>query len=256
MKKMAVFTVLLSMVYFNCSQAVAIGIEAAVGGQFLSPSGFFSYKGTGELDNLDIDNDLKYDNETNVYTRVKIDMPLVFPNIYLMATPVEFEATGINNINFKFGDLEFNEDEEFYSKLNLSHYDVTLYYSIPFLGIATLNRINIDLGINVRVIDFKAEMRQETSNLYESKDAVLPVPMIYAAIAVGPVKDISLEAEIRGISYGNNSYYSVLGRIKYEFPGPLFIAGGYRYDEVKIDEDDIDIDLKIQGVFFESGVSF
>ena len=80
--------------------------------------------------------------------------------------------------------------------------------------------------------------------------------MVYVAVAVGPVKNISIDMELRGISYGGDSCYSIIGRIKYEFPGPFFVAGGYRYDEINIDEDDVDIDLKLQGAFFETGVSF
>jgi hypothetical protein len=38
--------------------------------------------------------------------------------------------------------------------------------------------------------------------------------------------------------------------------GPLFMAGGYRYDNRKIDYKDVDVDADIKGPFVEVGFEF
>lgn len=38
--------------------------------------------------------------------------------------------------------------------------------------------------------------------------------------------------------------------------GPLFAAAGYRYEKVKIDEEDVLADIEISGPFLEAGFSF
>ena len=68
----------------------AMGIEASVGGWNQDPSGDLSYKQQTALDNLSIGDNLRYGDKTRIFGRVKIEMPLFFPNIYLMATPMSF----------------------------------------------------------------------------------------------------------------------------------------------------------------------
>ena len=46
------------------------------------------------------------------------------------------------------------------------------------------------------------------------------------------------------------------GRLKIKPFGPVFVAGGYRYDSAKIDYQDIDIDAEFEGPFAEVGLDF
>ncbi|HEY6012297.1 MAG TPA: hypothetical protein VIX18_12610, partial [Nitrospirota bacterium] len=71
-----------------------IGLEVGVGGWQQNPSGTMAYKGIIATDNLDLENDLKYDKETKAMVRVKAELPLILPNLYFMATPMSFEGTG------------------------------------------------------------------------------------------------------------------------------------------------------------------
>lgn len=40
------------------------------------------------------------------------------------------------------------------------NYDITFYYGLPFVKTATLNKLNVDAGLNVRFIDLNAEVKQ------------------------------------------------------------------------------------------------
>jgi outer membrane protein len=182
-------------------------------------------------------------------------MPLVLPNIYLMATPLEFSATGQKDDGFNFGDIPF-QPGPFESETVLNHLDVALYYGIPLLETATRDTLNIDVGINVRIIDYELRIDQAASGLSEKEDGTLPVPMVFLAMQFKPLERFAVEVEARGISYSGNDVYSLIGRLRINLFGPLFAAGGYRYDKIELDEDDLDVDVDFSGPFLEAGFSF
>lgn len=230
--------------------ASAIGFEVAAGIWNQDPSGDIRYKG----ESLSLGNELKYGSETKFFGRAKIDMPLLIPNIYLMATPMKFEGTGSKNVSFTFGDKPFTGNTNFTSSLQLDHYDIALYYGLLFVKTATLNKLNVDAGLNVRFIDLKAEVKQGA--IQESKSLTIPLPMVYVGAQFKPVDKLSLEAEVRGIVIGSNHFYDFIGRVKYKVIGPAFIAAGYRYEDIKIDKSDVKANLTFSGPFAEAGVEF
>ncbi len=239
---------------FLPASGLAIGLEAGIGAWNQDPGGYVSYKPLTAADRLDIDKDLKYDKEIKAFGRLKIDMPLVIPNIYLMATPSKFSGRGVKNVEFYFGGTKFTLGVPFDSEVQLHHYDIALYYGIPGLKTLTLGVLNAEVGINARIIDFSAKVVQSTTSA--SKSATLVVPMVYAGLQVSPLKLIKVEGEFRGIAYGSNHYYDIIGRLKVRPFGPLFIAGGYRYEDMKIDYQEILSEVKLKGPFVEAGIEF
>ena len=240
---------LLAVILFP-QTAPAIGLEAAAGVWQQNPGGDVSYKGTA----LSTDTDLNYDSATKFYGRAKIDMPLIIPNIYLMATPMSFDGAGSKSINFTFANKTYTGSVPFTSELRLDHYDIALYYGVPFLKTATLGKLNVDAGLNVRIIDFSAEITQGA--LKESTSLMFAVPMVYLGAQFKPIKKLAVEAEVRGIAYDTNHFYDLIGRVKYKFLKLAFIGAGYRYEDIKIDQSDIMGNLSFSGPFTEAGVEF
>ena len=111
-------------------------------------------------DDLDLEDDLNYDDKWKAFGRLIIDMPSFIPNIYLMYTPMKWDETGSKDVNFNFGGKEFQADVDFDSELKLNHFDVALFWGLPFINTATADVLNIDLGLNVRLMDVKAEIEQ------------------------------------------------------------------------------------------------
>jgi len=231
--------------------ASAVGLEVALGGWIQSPSGTLGLDITGAEDILDLESDLNYDDETGFIGRAKLDLPFL-PNVYVMATPMEFEGDGSKN--FDFGDITVTG--EFSSKLTMDNYDVALYYGIPLLETATLNMLSIELGLNLRIFDFDAQVVNELTGIKESESFTVPVPMVYAAVMFRPLEALNFEVEGRGISFGDDKSYSLIGRVRWNAFGPLFVTGGYRYDDHDIDEEGILIDADFSGPFAEAGFSF
>ncbi len=250
MKKLMVLSLFFMLAVPTVSYA--IGMELAIGGWNQSPWGDISYESD---DLLDLKNDLKYDSESRMMGRLKLDIPL-FPNIYLMSTQTEFDGTGRKSGDFKFGDMIFKGNTDFYSQVTLHHYDIALYYGIPLVSLVSLGKFNIDVGFNLRVIDFKAEVSQDDINETESESCTLPVPMLYVAVRLQPIESLSAEAELRGVTYSDNHLYSLIGRLKVKAFGPLFVAGGYRYESIFFNEKDVEIETSFNGPFFEAGFQF
>lgn len=232
------------------------GVELALGAWEQSPRGELSFEELTDFDILDLEDDLGYDDETRLFARLKIDMPTVFPNIYLMVTPMGFDGDGRKDVDFKFGDVTFQGNVDFFSEIILDHADLALYYGLPFVETATAEKLNIELGINIRVYDFEGTIEQDATGLRESESFTAPVPMVYLGAQLRLLEKLAIEAEARGLVLGDDKGYSLIGRLKWKLFGPLFIAGGYRTDRIDIEEDDFKLDIDFSGVFGEAGVVF
>ncbi|NOX20890.1 MAG: TIGR04219 family outer membrane beta-barrel protein [Nitrospirae bacterium] len=251
MKKTVLITaVIFCFMIIASGHARAIGFELSAGYWKQSPSGYVSYKPVSDTDRLDVESDLKYDDEGRPFVRARLYTPGVLPNIYFMATPMKFEADSVLSRSFRFGDQVFSINEAFYSKVELNHYDVGLFYKLPLTGAP----LGLEAGLNVRIIDFYAEVKSSLRD--ERKSLTTAVPMVYVAVLINPADFFALEAEGRGVVYNSNHYYDFIGRVKIKPFGPFFIAGGYRYEDIKIDQDDVDARVKFKGPFIEAGVAF
>jgi len=247
---------MLSLLVVPCRAFAFLGVDVGVGYWKQSPSGTIGYKPVaGTVGDIDLKNDLNFKDESKPFVRVKAELPLILPNVYLMATPMTFEGTGAITRGISFGGQTFTASSSVKSKLKLDHYDVALFYPIPLLKTATLGVLNVELGLNARKIDFQGTITESATNT-ASKSLSIYVPMIYAGIQVRPVKLFSIEAEMRGIPLGQNHYYDYIGRVRVNPVPFVFIAAGFRSEDVKIDQSDVKAAVKFSGPFAEAGLSF
>jgi outer membrane protein len=246
----------LGLMLLIAQPSLAVGLEAAVGGWRQAPAGELAYEPLSEADLLDLEDDFNYEEEYRLMGRLKLDLPMPLPNLALMYTPMRFEEQGSTDFQFSFGGQTFRAKESFSSEVQLDHYDVGLYYGLPLLETATLDRLSLELGINVRIFDLYAEIEQPSRNLTETEDETVPLPMVYAALRLQPVEPLAFEVEARGVTYEDNTALSLIGRLKYVLYDPFFIVGGYRYESIDIDESDIEADIDLHGPFLELGLDF
>ncbi len=243
-------------------ESSALGLEIAAGYIQQNPSGDISYEGDAPTssETLDLEDDLDFGTEYQFTGRIKAELPLFLPNIYVMATPMRFEGTGSKNVDFAFGDVTFQGGADLDTKLKLDHYDIALFYGLPFLKTATMKKLNAEVGLNIRIVDFEAEIKgtEAVTGFSKSESASLTfaIPMLYAGVQLMPVDFLAFEAEGRWIGYSGNNYLDLIGRVKIKPVTPIFVAAGYRYENITIDEQDVDLDFKFQGPFAELGVQF
>jgi outer membrane protein len=169
---------------------------------------------------------------------------------------MKFKGTSIRSAEFKFGDNTFNASVPFTSTLKLDHYDAALFYGVPFLKTATANVLNVEFGLNLRVIDFKAEITQPQTSLSQSKSLTVPVPMGYFGFQIAPIDLIKIEGELRGIAYSKSRFYDAIGRVKVRPLPLLFLSGGYKFQNIHMDQSNVVSDLRFGGPVFEVGLEY
>lgn len=260
MKKSMLLALVLILSQSITGNAFGLGAELAVGGWQQSLGGTLGYEIDDSDDIIDLEEDFDFDDELRLFGRANIDLPLFFPNIYLVAAPMEFDGTGSKSIQISYGDVEFAADAELDAVLTMNQYDISLYWGIPALKTATNGIFNVDVGINVRIIDLEASLSGEeaatSARVKESVSETVPLPMLYVAFQIEPIDEFAIAVEGRGLSIGDNKLYSIIGRLRYQFAGPVFAAAGYRFDTVEIDEEDILVDIDFSGPFAEIGLIF
>lgn len=219
----------LCVLLFICLPATAYGlplfdIECAIGGRNISPD--------GSVGSYDFKSDLGFDDEWEVMGRLKVGMPLIIPNVYLVASPMEFKGSRLD------------------SKLTLNQYDLGVYYSLPFLKTLTLKKLNVEVGVDARFIDIESEI----SNNSQKED--LTLAMLYLGCQFTPIDRFALEGEFWGTSYDDKDVYTLIGRLRVKMLGPLFVTGGYRYDDIDIKKGSLRVKGNFSGLFAEVGVKF
>ncbi len=255
-------SVLWGTVLFIClaGMSYAAGVEVAVGGWRQNLSGTMSYLASSGNDVIHLEDDINYDDEDMIFGRIKIDTPAFLPNFYFLAAPAELEGTGSRSVSLKFGDTTFNANAALRSKVKAYQYDIGIYYGLPFVKTGTAGMLNIDIGLNVRIADLEVDITGASggTTVTEREELLVPVPMLYLAVQFTPIDALAFEAEAIGISIGENSFYSLTGRLRIQFAGPFFVAGGYRLDKLELDDDKDDLitDIELSGPFVEVGLKF
>jgi outer membrane protein len=206
-------------------------------------------------DTIDFQDDCQYDPVVRPVGRLKIRVS-PFVNFSIMATPLEFEGPGRKDLDFNFLGVTFISEQTFESKLKLTHYDLTYFIDLPDFSAGKNWNLNTDVGLNVRIIDFHAQISQEYTSLSASASYTVPLPMLYLAAQLMNKDWVSIEAETRGIRYTGDYTYSLIGRIQMHITGPWHLAAGYRHDYIKFKVHDIDSEGTFQGPFMETVLIF
>jgi outer membrane protein len=260
MKRTSLLLILAGLLLVS-TPALATMLEVGVGVWEQNIKGDLYYNLYSVPDEADMEDDLDLEDDTRGTGYLKLDLPL-FPSLYLGVTPMEFEGTGMMDDLYVFGDQTFLADRPLNTDIVLNHFDVGLYYSLTIPDFALLKKVKMDLGVNFRNADLDVEVTGTVATddgemlARESENYTLPLPMLYGAVQITPVEKISLEFEGRGVTLSSDHLVSLLGKVKLRVHGPLFVSAGYRYDSIQLDEDDLNVDCTVSGVFFETGCEF
>lgn len=228
------------------SLADVIGGELNIGYYNHAPSGTAQYQG----DIIDLENDLKWESEGDIFVKAYIEHPLpIIPNIKLGYTSFGHEGSGSVNKSFQFGGKNFNLNSDIDTKFDLEMYDLTLYYEILD------NWINLDVGVNVKYIDgilsVKGTNLLTNQIINESTDFQVPIPMLYAKARLDvPTTDLSFQAEGNYVTYDGHTFYDAEAGIRYTFLLGLGLEAGYKTMKLEIvDIDDLNMNADFSGAY-------
>lgn len=168
---------------------------------------------------------------------------------------LSFDGNKTLSDNVTFNGQTFAVSDNVVSKLDMKMLDGELQFDLLRPDVGVVN-FNLGLIVKVKYVDGKVELRSALQPA-TTKDFKAPVPMVGVAAGVGALKDmVRMDARVAGIAYSGNHLFDADACASFA-PLPFVrIQGGYRYIDLKIDEDDALASFKLSGPYVGAQVSF
>lgn len=196
---------------------------------------------------IDVQDDLRMDDENNNVFTVNIEHPVPFlPNLRVRHTALEQDASASLVRDIDFDGQLFRLDIDVASDIDLSHTDATLYYEVLD------NWVSLDLGLTARAFDGEVSIRSASNFASEEIDEVVPLVYLRTAFQL-PLSGLSVGAEANAIGYDDDSFVDASGFIAYQSGLGLCVEVGYRVIQLDIEESDIIADVEVDGGYVALG---
>jgi|AntDeeMetagen285_2_1112576.scaffolds.fasta_scaffold00367_13 outer membrane protein len=248
-KTMTATAGMLLLVSAGTAQAVIplIDVDVTANSWQAGPSGTVQSGGNA----IDVEDDLGYDDESHTGFAVRFAHPIpVIPNLRLRYNDIEHKAQGQIRTTTQFGGQTYVANENVDSRIDLTHYDYTIFYTAP-VPIVTL-----DLGFNVKHFDGQFDIEATGGTRKESVKIDEFLPMLHARGDVDlPLTGLGAGAEINYVSFDGDSARDIEAYLKYSVD-PVYVEGGYRELAMDVDADNINVDTDLGGPFVRVGIGF
>ena len=205
---------------------------------------------TADLDDLGFDDD-----DHNVITAIfKHPVPFI-PNVRLQQTDLDTEASGTLKGTLEIDGTVFSGNETVDTDLDLSHKDITLFYS------PINNWVQFDIGLTGRHFDGEIAVVGSATGK-QSVDFDDWIPMLYVGTrAELPLTGLYVDAHINAIGYDGNRLSDVTAALGYvaKLPGIAGLAAELGYRTFTLDIEDINNfegDIDIKGLYVKVGIQF
>jgi len=231
-----------ALLMVTSANADILGAEAGFASWSSKLSGSIQGGNAGDTD-INLEDNLGYgSNESNNFFWAYIDHPLpILPNLKIQRTSFSDSSSKTANVSF---------DGKAYSgsvntQLQLDQIDIIGYYRILD------NWVNLDLGVNFKVLDGNIKISDSTATLATNKDVSAIIPMLYGKARFDmPFTGLSVEADANYIGFSGSSFTDMKAGIVYETSYGLGVTAGYRIQNITIDDiDDTNSDMDIKGIY-------
>ena len=173
-------------------------------------------------------------------------------------TPLKFTGSSVLSAPIDFGGFTFPAGTPVSSKLETKMIDGDVQWDFinPDLGVAAMN---LGVFLRLKYVNGSAEISSNNPVLAISatEDFRLPIPEVGVAAGIGFLKNIvRADARVSGMAYSGSHLYegdAFLSVIPFPF---LRLQGGYRFIDLKADENDLKGTLKIKGPYAGIQVAF
>jgi hypothetical protein len=235
----------------------AQGFEAGVRGYYWFPSldGDIKYSDNSlSGTKLDLEDDLGFDDEYYPFGEAFLGFGDHHLSFSFYRAKYDGRETLDQDINF--GGETFPVGDRIKSSLEYDVYDITYQYDVLDLE-NFLAGFSLGLVGRVKVFDFEAEIKSETTGLKEKEDYTVPVPMLGLNFHLGILADI-LEARIfaTGMGYSDGYMVDALAELSLTPIPYVDIHAGYRTFFVDVDTNDLELNYNTSGPYAGITVSF
>jgi outer membrane protein len=217
----------------STSSADIFGIKAGASYWKYDISGTVRYQTKNSANDIDVNQDLGYNNGSAGVYYLIIEHPLpLLPDARLRYTDIDENANGRLSKTVVYGNTTFFADEAVSSQVQLKQTDITLYYELLD------NVVSLDLGLTGKYIDSKASITGETSGMQNASVSGW-VPLAYLGAGFDlPLTGLGVSADGSYAKYQGSSFYDYSLRATYTTPWRLGLDVGYR--KIKLNLDDFD----------------
>lgn len=246
LKKLIVIKmIVLSLLLFSNLSADEI-ISVKLGYQVLEAEGSIAGRVNGTGQSVDVERDLNLDDSEGVTAEVALH--LGDSRLSLNYLPVEFSGTGTLTLNGTFNGQAFSTNDSVQTDLDINIYDFGYtYYLINIDDLPA--RIQIGPELAVKYIEADIRFNDITQGFVETESVSAPIPTIGGRARIAISDYVGITGRIGYLEFDDNSFMDAEAQIEFS-PLPLVgIYAGYRYFELKIDEDDAFVDTKFSGIF-------
>jgi outer membrane protein len=209
------------------SITMADTLSVSIGGGMWQedPSGYF--RNASDPTNVDVKDDLYWTEENQGYLFVTLEHPVpLIPNFRVMTTSLDHSGSG--TASFVLNGKTFTGDVT--SSGSFDQTDLTAYWEILD------NVVSLDLGLNVKLLDFSYSVASTGESTSDSLSAT--IPMLYGLVGASPIPGLFLGVEGNWIGYDGNNLTDLTAKISYTTDYFFGIEGGYRSQTYELDDVD------------------
>ncbi len=261
MKKVLAGMALASSLLISEASAIAGLVDIEVG------AGLWSSQMSGTLGDkttsFDFEKDLGLDKTSNTYYYARFDhfVPLL-PN--LRYEKQAFSTSGKGNKAGTIPGTAISLGANTNTDITLDQQDLTFYWGIPGLGVLTGGILDIEFGVDVKLLDgsFGFNVAGVKQNPI---DISATLPLAYLGVLVDiPFIDMGLEGSIKKIAFKDSSLEEVKLKVDYVLPIPtplidFSVEAGLKTLHLQIADSSIsktEFNLDNSGIFYGLNVKF
>lgn len=238
---------LIALLLFTPLHALADELIAVKAGyQLLSPEGSIAGTVNGFGQQVDVDDDLNLA-DSEEFTG---ELSLNWGNSKLSFNylPIDFSGTGTLTVNGQFNGQDFSVNDRVRSAMTIDLYDIGYtYYLLNFDDLPT--RFQLGLELAVKIADVDVSFNDLTQGFVESESVTAPIPTVGARTRIALADFLGVAGRIGYLEYDGNHFLDAEAQLEFS-PLPMVgVYAGYRYFDLKIDEDDVYVETELSGPF-------
>ncbi len=216
------------------------------GYQLMSPKGEFAAEVNGVGTRIDMEDDLHFDDSNGAVAEASMQLG----NFRLSAgyLPLNFDGEGALEQDISFDGRIFTANTNVSSDVDIKLYDIGLTWYLINTDDSTV-KFKLGPELAVKIADADVSMTDLTTGIREEASGLAPIPTLglRSQLAVGDL--LGIVARAGYITYSGNNFLDAEAQLEFS-PIPMVgIYAGYRIFDIKVDENDIFLDLQFSGPF-------
>ncbi|MBN1959003.1 MAG: hypothetical protein JXQ81_12325 [Desulfuromonadales bacterium] len=221
-------------------------LSVKAGYQLLSPEGSIAGTVLGDSEEFDLERDLNLDDSEDFTGEVALQ--LGHSRLSLNYLPIGFSGTGTLSRSVTFNGTTYNIGTAVKSDLSVDLYDIGYtYYLLNFDDLPMRFQLGFELA--VKVADVDVSIKDLTTGVTETVSGTAPIPTIGARTRIALADFLGISGRIGYLELNDNHFLDAEAQVEFS-PLPMVgLYAGVRIFDLKIDEDDINIETEFSGPF-------